>query len=118
VLFDYIKDIFVTKQIKADLQDYNVYLINRWLSFASPPVALLVNTYCNKQYYADKKQHLILVIGVLPKLRQAPFIKYVKKKKEQESVKSDEAERVSLLSVSMELSKREIQLMFDADKVK
>jgi hypothetical protein len=56
----------------------------------------------------DKMHHYKLLLKLFPKSKQSPFIKYVKKVKEE---KTKEDDKISLLASNMEMSEREIKLL-------
>lgn len=88
---------------------YAPYMINRWLSFYDPEVALLVNEYANRML--DPIKHLWTVFSLLPPSilpNSMKRIKYVKKPKE-DAIKEDEM--LALLARSKEISKREAKML-------
>lgn len=105
-IFDYIKDILVTKKGDLPLDQYSPYIITRWLSFLNPVVASSLNE-CNKQVFLENKEmHYKMLISLFPKMKYAPRITYIKKTKEEEQ---EEDKKIALLSERMELSKREVK---------
>ena len=110
MLFEYVKDITTYKKGDLPLDDYIPYLINRWLSFVSPSVCGAINESVNSLGNISKEHHYKLLLKLYPKSKQIPFIKYVKKVKEE---KTKEDERVALLAKNIQLSQREIKKLFN-----
>lgn len=110
MLFEYIKDLTVYKKGNLSLDDYIPFLINRWLSFVSPPACGAINESVNSLGNISKEHHYKLLLKLYPKSKQIPFIKYVKKVKEE---KTKEDERVDMLASNMEMSKREAKLLLE-----
>lgn len=110
MLFEYIKDLTVYKKGNLPLEDYIPYLINRWLSFVTPQVCGAINESVNSLGNIDKQQHYKLLLKLYPKSKQIPFIKYVKKVKEE---KTKEDDNIALLASNMEMSQRETKLLLE-----
>jgi hypothetical protein len=110
MLFDYIKDITTYKKGNLPLDDYIPYLINRWLSFVAPQICGAINESVNSLGNISKEYHYKLLLRLYPKSKQIPFIKYVKKVKEE---KTKEDDKVSLLASNMEMSQREAKLLLE-----
>lgn len=109
MLFEYIKDICCYKKGNLPLEDYSLFLINRWLSFVSPQICSAINESVNTLGNIDKQHHYKLLLKLYPKSK-IPFIKYVKKVKEE---KTKEDDRVDVLASNMEMSKREIKQLLN-----
>lgn len=109
MLFEYIKDITTYKKGNLPLEDYIPFLINRWLSFITPQICSAVNESVNSLGNIDKQLHYKLLLKLYPKSKP-PFIKYVKKVKEE---KTKEDERVDMLASNMEMSRREAKLLLE-----
>ena len=110
MLFEYIKDITTYKKGNLPLEDYIPFLINRWLSFINPQICSAVNESVNSLGNISKEQHYKLLLNLYPKSKQIPFIKYVKKVKEE---KTKEDDNIILLASNMEISKREAKLLLE-----
>lgn len=110
MLFEYIKDLTVYKKGNLPLDDYIPFLINRWLSFVSPSVCSAINESVNSLGNISKEYHYKLLLKLYPKSKQIPFIKYVKKVKEE---KTKEDDKVEMLASNMEMSKRETKLLLE-----
>ncbi len=108
-IFDYIKDITTYKKGNLPLESYIPYLINRWLAFISPQICSAINESTNALGNIDKEQHYKLLLKLYPKSK-VPFIKYIKKVKEE---KTEEDDKVSLLSSNMEMSEREVKQLLE-----
>lgn len=111
-IFDYLKDILVTKKGNLPLDGYVPFLVNRWLSFVNPTfceaVALNIN---NKTLLENKEMHYKTVVAIFPKMKYCPRISYIKKVKEKEQ---DEDIKVSILAQNLEISKREALYIIDS----
>jgi len=103
-IFDYLKDIVVTKKGDLPLDNYVPFLINRWISFINPDVCQAINQLNTKTLLEDKSLHYKLVLSLFPKLKYVPKIKYIKKVKE---TKEEEDQRITILAENLEISKRE-----------
>ena len=111
-IFEYIKDIFVEKQGNLTLEEYNCFLINRWVSFINPTTCLLVNNMFNKKTLIEDKQlHYQIMLAGMPKLKYSPRIQYIKKTKTDNNSKDTDDNKLNQISSAMELSKREITLL-------
>lgn len=109
MLFDYVKDITYYKKGNLPLEGYIPYLINRWLSFVNPSICSAINESVNSLGNIDKELHYKLLLKLYPKSK-VPFIKYIKKVKEE---KSEEDDKVSLLASNMEMSQREAKQLLE-----
>jgi hypothetical protein len=109
MLFEYLKDIFIVKKGNLPLDDYIPFLINRWISFVGNS-AISINDSVNALTNLDKSQHYKLLIKCYPKQKKQPFIKYIKKIKEEQTQKDD---NTLLLAHNMELSKREVKQLLE-----
>jgi hypothetical protein len=108
-IFDYIKDITTYKKGNLPLEEYIPYLINRWLSFIDPQICSAVNESVNSLGNIDKELHYKLLLKLYPKSK-VPFIKYIKKIKEEKTKEDDKA---SLLASNMEMSEREVKVLLE-----
>jgi hypothetical protein len=109
MLFEYVKDITCYKKGNLPLEGYIPYLINRWLSFVNPSICSAINESVNSLGNIDKELHYKLLLKLYPKSK-VPFIKYIKKVKEE---KSEEDDKVSLLASNMEMSQREAKQLLE-----
>lgn len=110
MLFEYIKDLTVYKKGILPLDEYIPFLINRWLSFISPSACNAINESVNSLGNIDKSFHYKLLLKLYPKSKQIPYIKYVKKVKEE---KTKEDDNIALLASNMEMSRREAKLLLE-----
>ena len=104
-IFDYIKDIIVTKRGNLPIDQYVPFLVNRWLSFINPTVCEMINLNMNSKTLLENKElHYKTLIAIFPKLKYSPKINYVKKVKEKEQ---EEDIKISILAQNLEISKKE-----------
>ncbi len=108
-IFDYLKDIAVSKRGDLPLDQYVPYLINRWLSFMHPTVCEMVNYNLNSKVLLENKElHYKTALSVFPKLKRCPKIDYIKKVKEKEQ---DIDTRINILAQNLEISIREASFL-------
>jgi hypothetical protein len=86
-IFDQINSIFFSKKKMElncdDESQFSSFMINRWLSFYSPEVAVLVNDLTNKQPHTNDKNDLYdFYFSLYPKLK-FKRINYIKKTKKE-----------------------------------
>ena len=103
-IFDYIKDITVTKQGNLPLDQYMPFLVNRWLSFINPTVCSNINQINSKTLLEDKEMHYKMMLSLFPQMKYSPRINYIKKVKEDEK---DEDIRIKVIAENFEISTRE-----------
>ncbi|NDB85692.1 MAG: hypothetical protein EB127_23775 [Alphaproteobacteria bacterium] len=113
-IFDYLTDILVKKSGTLPTEEYVPFLVNRWLSFSSPQVCQAINSSVNS-LTLDKDKHYKLLLAVFPKQAYMPKINYIKKIKNE---KTEEDNKLDLLSKNMELSKREIKQLLELKEIK
>lgn len=107
-VFDYLKDIIVTKSGNLPLDGYVPFLINRWLSFINPTICGAINQVNTKILLEDKELHYKTMLTLFPKMKYCPRINYIKKVKEDEQ---EEDIRIKILAENLEISKREARLL-------
>jgi hypothetical protein len=107
-IFDYIKDILVTKTGTLPLEGYVPFLVNRWLSFINPAVCELISLLNTQTLLENKEMHYKLAITCFPKQRYAPRINYIKKIKEQAE---EQDPKIKILAQNFEISEREASLL-------
>jgi len=105
-IFDFIKDILVTKRGDLPLDQYVPYIVTRWLSFINPTVAATINQFNSQILLENKELHYKMMISLFPKMKYAPRITYIKKVKEEAK---EEDKKIQMLAERFELSKREIE---------
>ena len=110
-IFDYIKDIVVTKKGNLSLDGYVPFLVNRWLSFINPTVCITINQVNTKSLLEDKELHYKTMISLFPKMKYCPKINYVKKVKE---IKCEEDLKIKMMADKFEISKREVLLLLES----
>lgn len=110
-IFDYLKDIVVTKKGDLPLDGYVPFLVNRWLSFINPQVCEAINQLNTKILLEDKLLHYKLVLSLFPKMKYVPRINYIKKVKEEVE---EEDQRIAILSENLEISKREATFLLSS----
>ena len=108
-IFDYLKDIVVTKKGDLPLDSYIPFLINRWLSFINPTICSAINQINSKQLLEDKEMHYKTLLVMFPRMKYFPKINYIKKVKEDAQ---EEDIKIKLLSEKLEVSRREIVELF------
>jgi hypothetical protein len=104
-IFDYIKDIAVTKHGNLPLDDYVPYLVARWLSFINPTICSALNQVNSKSLLEDKQLHYKTMISFFPKMKYCPKINYIKKVKEKEI---DTDLKIKTIAQNFEISEREV----------
>lgn len=94
-----------------DWNDFQPFILCRWLSFYNSEYAKLLNSTTNRLYSGiDSKENWYkLLLTILPKSKYR-FIRYVKKVKKQ---KRDDQNIISYLARNMELSEREVTQLID-----
>ena len=107
-VFDYIKDIVVTKKGNLPLDSYVPYLVSRWLSFINPEVCVVINQTNSKSLLEDKQMHYSTMLALFPQMKSVPRISYVKKVKQKEA---EEDKLIKAIAESLEISTREVLLL-------
>lgn len=105
-IFDYLKDIVVTKKGDLSLEQYVPYLVTRWLSFIKPEMASYLNSFNQQVLLENKELHYKTLIAAIPKMKYLPRMTYIKKIKEKEE-KQDP--KLIVLAEQLELSQKEIK---------
>lgn len=116
-IFDQLKDILQEKavHIEDDVEkqkDFVPFMTQRWLSFHSPSLAILLNSSINILWKAfdDKVLLYKLFCGVTPRFARVNNIAYIKKNKERERKEPDmRDEYVAYIANSLQISKREVK---------
>ena len=120
-IFTFINDIIFGKkgniiQNVEDEDQFNGYLVNRWVSMYSPENATIINETTNKYYnvFDSKKEWYEYLVKIIP--RGSPGkINYIKKEKRKDVDNYDEI--VKFLAKRFEISKREVQQYIDSGQV-
>jgi len=114
LLFDFIRDIVFCK--KGDLLDnfeneneFQPYMLQRWLSMYSPDFAKIINLTTNRLYsiYQTKSHWYKDFLIILPKTYNKK-IKYIKKNKEKQDPEIKNV--ISFLAKTNQISEREIEM--------
>lgn len=110
-IFDFLKNITEIKNYKLwnalleqDKKEYNVFMINRYISMDSRFLNLVSIIDKFSFYCLDKEQHYQLLCSVIPKGNY--FFKYLKKDKKEKTKQDDNIELIQLL-MSNEISKEQ-----------
>ena len=93
-IFDHLKSLLFTKQkIDLNAEDetaFNLFMVNRWVSFYSPEIAVYINATSNLYggLFTVKQDQWNYLFNMLPKLKYAKlaYIKKTKKEKEDDEV--------------------------------
>jgi hypothetical protein len=110
-IFDYIKDIAVTKKGNLPLNEYVPFLVNRWISFMNLTTCEYVNNILNnKVLLEDKELHYKMLLCTFPKLKSLPRLNYIKKVKEDKEITDA---RIKVLAQNLEISEREAVAMLE-----
>ena len=104
-IFDYLKDIFVTKRGDLPLDQYVPFLANRWLSFINPAIADTINQFNTQVFLENKSMHYKTMISLFPKMEYMPRMDYIKKVQE---IEKPEDLTIKILAAKYELSEKEI----------
>lgn len=117
-IFDIIQSLLFNKK-RLDVSDSDAfvpYMVQRWISMYSPPLAQIVNQTTNRYYqgYVDNQMWYDTLFTVLPKV---PFrkINYVKKEKVSKKKVEDNSESIAFLANVSNLSIREITDYIERD---
>lgn len=100
--------LYKEKDIPNNLEeDFSLYMVNRWISMYSPPLARMINNTSNLigSIFETKEESYNFLYNIVPKVKRKK-IEYFKKKKEDKK----NLEMETLLAKSSELSLREILL--------
>ncbi len=120
-IFSFINDIIFGKKgdVIENVEDedqFNGYLVNRWVSMYSPENASIINETTNKYFnvFDSKKEWYEYLAKIIPK-GSPGRIHYIKKEKREKVKNYDEI--VKFLAKRFEISKREVQQYIDSGKV-
>ena len=120
-IFTFINDIIFGKKgdVIENVEDedqFNGYLVNRWVSMYSPENASIINETTNKYFnvFDSKKEWYEYLVKIIPK-GSPGRIHYIKKEKREKVKNYDEI--VKFLAKRFEISKREVQQYIDSGKV-
>lgn len=118
-MFEYLNDILFDKK-KDKLsnvdseQDYNIYMINRWVSMYSPDTCNIINSTVNWLYpiFESKTDHYNFLVRLLPTYRRK-YIPYIKKAKEDSNKQETDEIDIKLLCKNLELSEKEVKYLLE-----
>jgi hypothetical protein len=89
-IFDYIKNVlFFKKSFQEEnveeIKQYNIFMVNRWVSMCDSESANMVNETTNKLNYLqnDREMHYKMLLNVLPQ-KKFKRIEYLKKTEKSE----------------------------------
>lgn len=86
--------------------------MNRWISFIHPTVAESINQgFGSQDLLLDKERHYKMMLAFFPKVKRLPNISYIKKTKEEQTVKD---ERIKHIAEALEISRREATNLVDS----
>lgn len=109
-IFKYLNNILHSKKLESKdtieyEQDYQPYLINRWVSMYSPDMCTIINHTANNLHtiLTNKLTHYKFLHNILPRCK-FKRISYIKKQPKQ-----SENETYSMIASGVELSVREIK---------
>lgn len=118
-IFDVLKDIIETKNGDMldnfdNLQEFQPYIVCRWLSMYGEDYAQLLDSTVNEVYpgIESKEMWYKLLMAVVPQGKYR-FTQYIKKPKQQKKFTDKEKSIINILSNNLELSKREIIEMLE-----
>lgn len=114
-IFDHLNDLLFTKEKNLDNvddeQEYNQYMVNRWISMYSPNMATMINNTTNWLHpiFEEKSSHYNFLHSIIPpvKRKHIPYIKKNRVEKESGDTNLD------LIAKKLELSKREVKYFID-----
>ena len=107
--FDVLNSILFSKKNSfenLDTENFNLYMMNRWISMYSPELATMINFTTNRfgQVLDTQESQYNLLLNIFPKIKYKK-LNYLKKKKEPKKQSND---NISLIAKNKELSQREI----------
>jgi hypothetical protein len=103
--FKYLNYILKTDKKKPENLHFSSYMINRWLSMTSKPIAKIVNSTTNRWNTSDYEFLTDFLIKILPK--HSKRIEYIKKTPKDIE---ETSENVEFLSNCLELSRKELEM--------
>ena len=106
-VFDYLNSILFTKVPESNTEEYNNFMMNRWVSMSVPINALIINESTNKNQVWSKEDHYKFMLNLIPQCRRMR-VNYIKKSKEKiEKPDKDEEQSIIIQSKIKEQSCRE-----------
>ncbi len=111
-IFDFLNDLQTNKTASLPVDEYNPYMICRWMSFYDKNVLYNVNETLNHfNINLEKKHHYMLASTVIPKRRNSKRIIYIKKPTNNKTKEDDSRKRI--LAQNMEMSLRELDILLE-----
>jgi hypothetical protein len=95
----------VTKK-RPEIPNNVQFITNKWLSMTSAPIAKIVNATLNRWKISDMEYYATISHAIIPKY--AKRIEYIKKSPKEDT---EEYESLENLASSLELSKKEVEMM-------
>ena len=106
-IFKFLNWILKIDKNKPDEFGNSIFMVNRWLSMASKPIAKIVNSTTNRWNFQDQNVNLSILHSLVPKYGKR--IEYIKKAA---SESEDDIENLDNLAASMEMSRKELEMYF------
>jgi hypothetical protein len=108
ILFDKDKSNFY-----AEESDFNMFMVNRWITMYSPDMAKIINETSNKyiQTLTTKEAQFEFLFNLIPKLKRK-HLSYIKRKKETSS-NDEDINYVEMIANKLEISQREVKNYMD-----
>ena len=118
-IFNQLKDVIETKSGNLlddfdTFQDFQPYLICRWISMHNPQFAVLLNETTNQLYpgITTKEQWYQLLISIIPKDKYR-YIRYIKKVKKE---KDKDEDIINSLANILQTSSREVKMFLEHEE--
>lgn len=118
-IFDLLKDIIEVKSGEAldnfdTLQEFQPYIVCRWLSMYSSDHAEMINCTVNEVYpgIETKEMWYQLLTTIVPQNKYR-YANYIKKSKKEKKFTDKEVSIINLLSRNLEMSRREVAQMLE-----
>lgn len=118
-IFNQLKDVIETKSGNLlddfdTFQDFQPYLICRWISMHNPQFAVLLNETTNQLYpgITTKEQWYQLLISIIPKDKYR-YIRYIKKVKKE---KNKDEDIINSLANILQTSSREVKMFLEHEE--
>jgi hypothetical protein len=111
-IFDYLNDLQTGKNASLPVEEYNPYMIGRWLSFYDEKTLLKINNCLNHfNLNLDKKYHYMLASTIIPKRRSSKRILYIKKNTDNKN--KEQNNRKKILAQNLEISLKELDSLLE-----
>lgn len=121
--FNVLSHILYGKELKDEnLNDFSLFMFNRWVSMRSPQDCEFVNMFLNTYPISkldDKESVVKFLQRIVPKMKYSK-IDYIKKSSKESTKKSksdiDDEKMINFLASQLEISKRESKLLVENKK--